>query len=106
MSDHEDNLKILTDHVRDLAGLQEQAAGRIKVANEKARGISGGMWGSHGVVCAATNMAVSAAEEARTAAGKAMYTMSNTLAERLKNAADNYDDVDMREGRAIGACSV
>ena len=106
MSDQEQNLKVLTDHVLRLARDQAAAAGRIKVANEAAAGMADGMWSTHGVVCAATNLAVTSARDARARAGDALYKVSDELATRLKNAADNYNEVDFWKGRDIGACSV
>jgi hypothetical protein len=104
VSAQEQNLKVLTDHIRDLAGKQQAAAGRIKVANESVGGVADGMWSTHGVVCAATNMAVSAAETTRDTAGTRLYKVSTELSENLNYAADNYDNVDYREGRNIGEC--
>jgi Excreted virulence factor EspC, type VII ESX diderm len=106
VSAQEQNLKVLTDHIRDLATKQQAAAGRIKVANESVGEVAGSMWGSHGVACAATNMAVSAAETARATAGTHLYQVSTKLSENLNYAADNYDDVDYREGRSIGTCGL
>lgn len=106
MSAQEQNLKVLTDHIRELAGKQQAAAGRIKVANESKGGIADSMWSTHGVACAATNMAVSAAETARDAAGTRLYKVSTELSENLNDAADNYDNVDYREGRNVDACGL
>jgi len=106
VSAQEQNLKVLTDHIRDLAGKQRAAAGRIKVANESTGEVAGSMWSTHGVVCAATNMAVSAAETARDTAGTRLYKVSTELSENLNYAADNYDNVDYREGRNIDACGL
>lgn len=106
MTDQEENLKVLTEHVRRLATDQQAAAGRITVANQSAQGVAGNMWGTHGVVCAATNIAVSAAETARLAAGAALYKVSTELSEKLTNAAGNYDSADSQGGQDIGACGL
>lgn len=106
MTDFEENLKVLTEHIRRLATEQQAAAGRITVANQSARGVSGNMWSTHGVVCAQTNIAVSTAETARTAAAAALWKVSTEFSEKLANAADNYDNVDSQGGQDIGACGL
>lgn len=106
MSGQEDNLRVLTDHIRELAGRQHAAAGRINVSGDALGGVAGSMWSTHGVACAATNMAVSAAETARETAGTRLYKVSVELSENLNYAADNYDNVDYREGRNIDVCGL
>ena len=51
-------------------------------------------------------MAVSAAETARDTAGTRLYKVSTELAENLNDAADNYDNVDYRQGRNIDTCGL
>lgn len=104
MSDYD--LRVLTDHIHELAQGQQAAAGRIKIATESIHGLSGKVWRTHGIICAATNLAVSTAESARAAAGNSLYKQSEDLKDRLNYAAQNYNDTDWREGRNIGACSV
>jgi hypothetical protein len=103
-SDHEKNLIVLTEHLRRLAVEQQAAAGRIRVANQPIGGIAANLWTTHGVVCAATNMAVSTAEVARAAAGARLFKVSTEISEKLTYAAENYENVDCQEGRDIGAC--
>src|SRR4029077_9849385 len=52
---HQDNLTVLTEHIRRLATDQQAAAGRITLANQSARDIAANLWSTHGAVCAATN---------------------------------------------------
>ncbi|KMO70179.1 MAG: ESX-1 secretion-associated protein [Mycolicibacterium rufum] len=106
MSDFEKNLAVLTDHVRWLSSKQRAAAGRITVANQSVRDTASSMWSSHGIVCAPTNMAVAAAQSARAEAGATLHKISEELATRLTDAADNYDDADYRSGDNIGACGL
>jgi hypothetical protein len=106
VTDFDQNLKVLTEHVRRLATEQQAAAGRITVANRSARDVAGNMWSTHGVVCAPTNIAMATAETAREAAGAALWKVSTELSEKLTNAADNYDSVDSQEGQDIGACGL
>jgi Excreted virulence factor EspC, type VII ESX diderm len=103
---HQDNLTVLTEHIRRLATDQQAAAGRITLANQSARDIAANLWSTHGAVCAATNIAVSTAETARGTAGTVLYNVSTEHSEKLANAADNYDNVDSREGKDIGACGL
>ncbi|WP_102144926.1 ESX-1 secretion-associated protein [Mycobacterium hubeiense] len=83
MSAQEQNLKVLTDHIRDLAGRQQAAAGRINVSGDALSGVADNMWSTHGIACAATNMAVSGAETARETAGNRLYKVSVELSENL-----------------------
>jgi Excreted virulence factor EspC, type VII ESX diderm len=106
VTDSEQNLKVLSEHVRRLATEQQAAAGRITVANQAAQNVAGSLWSTHGVVCAPTNIAMSTAETARKAAGAVLWKVSTELSEKLTNAADNYDNVDSQEGQDIGACGL
>lgn len=106
MTDFEQNLKILTEHIRRLASEQQAAAGRITVANQSAQNVADNMWSTHGAVCAPTNTAMAFAEKARKSAGAVLWRVSTELSEKLTNAADNYDDVDSQEGQDIGACGL
>ncbi len=62
------------------------------------------MWDTHGIVCTATNVAVSSAETARRTAGGALVRVSNELAEKLTAAANSYDDTDASTSGDIDAC--
>lgn len=106
MTAQDDNLRVLTEHIRWLSGKQQAAAGRITIANQAPAGVAAGMWGTHGAACAATNMAMAAAETARTAAGTNMLALTHDLAERLTDAATNYEDADYRAGIEIGSCGI
>ena len=106
MTGFEQNLKVLTEHIRRLATEQQAAAGRIKVANQSAQDVAGDMWSTHGAVCAPTNIAMASAETARKSAGAALWKVSTELSEKLTSAADNYDNVDSQEAQDIGACEL
>lgn len=103
----EQNLKVLTEHLTELASRQQAAGGRIKVAGESVHGgVAGDVLRTHGVVCSLSSFALMKAEAARRVASAHQYKLSEHLAESLKNAADNYNNVDYREGRSIAECSV
>ena len=107
MAGLEDNVRVLTDHVNELAGKQEASGYRILAAKRAVDdGVAARMWLTHGPICARTNMAVSAAESARTAAVSAQYTLSEGLAERLRWASVNYNDADWRAAERIEGCQV
>ena len=106
MSGLDDNLRVLTGHINELAGKQDASAGRIIAARDAVDGVTGRMWTSHGVVCAATNLAVGKAETARAAAISKQYKMSTDLRDRLHWAVVNYEDTDWRAGNDLGACGV
>lgn len=101
------NLRVLTEHVRELAHKQEAASGRFRSARQAvAEGLGDRLWTTHGVVSAAVNMAVSNAESARMDAITTQYRLGHDLNERLNNAADNYENADWVSGRNIGACGL
>ena len=104
MSDYD--LKVLTDHLHELAGMQQAAAGRIRMAEEKVNGLSGDVLVTHGVVCWATQSAVFEAEGLRHTASVNTYQGSIDLKDRLNWAAENYHDADWVSGKDIGACGL
>lgn len=104
MSDYD--VKVLTDHLHELAGKQESAAGRVRMADEKVSGLSGDVLHTHGLVCWATHSAIGEAEGLRHTAAVNMYKASIDLRDRLNWAADNYTDADWVSGRNIGACGL
>ena len=107
MSDQDKNLQVVTAHVDHLASKQQMAAEKITGANRTTGDVSASITSTHGLVCSATSMAVSAADEARKAAGAALHETSSELAEKLKTAAINYNDTDYRSGKSLGqACQV
>jgi hypothetical protein len=107
MTGQQQNLQVVTDHVRELAKRQQTAADKIMGANRTTGDVAANIFSSHGLVCSATSIAVSTAETARKAAGEAMYKVSTELVAKLNTAATNYDNVDYREGRSLGeACQL
>ena len=101
-----DNLRVLTEHIDDIAAKQVTAAGSLKIAGETVSDLASSVWSTHGVVCAASNMAVSAVEDAREEAAKKLWKMSNDLSERLKTASANYNNADWLAGRDIDSCAL
>ena len=59
------------------------------------------LWLSHGLLCAASNVAVTNAEDARHDAGFAMARASNVLADKLRAAAAAYENTDEQNGEKI-----
>jgi hypothetical protein len=107
MSDLDQNLKVVTDHLGELASKQQTAADKMTGANRAAADIAAKVENTHGMICWATSMAMSKAEAARHTAGSTMQKVSTELKQKLTTAATNYDNVDYREGRALGdACQV
>lgn len=104
MSDLTENLRVLTEHIDELAAKQTTAAGDLKIAGESVNDLAASVWATHGVVCAASNMAVDAIELARDAADAQLWRMSNDLADRLRTASTNYNDADWRSGKDIDSC--
>ena len=107
MSDQEQNLQVLREHIDHLAEKQLTAANQITGANRTTGDAAGNVSSTHGLVFSATSLAVSAADTARRTAGAALYKVSNELSEKLTTAASNYDNADYRAGRSLGqACQM
>jgi uncharacterized protein (DUF2342 family) len=103
-TDHEKNLQVLTDHIRHLATKQQEAVDKIAGANRSIVDPARNVQDTHGMVCEATHLAVSAAEEARRAAGGALSKVSTELGEKLNTTAARYDHTDSAGADAISAC--
>ncbi|MBJ7341933.1 ESX-1 secretion-associated protein [Mycolicibacterium sp.] len=106
MTAQSDNLKVLTAFLDDIAAKQGTAAGILKVAGETVNDLTDSVWGTHGVVCAPSNLAVSALERARDAAAAKLWHMSHDLSERLGESSANYNNADWLAGRDIDACEM
>ncbi|MGH3644652.1 MAG: ESX-1 secretion-associated protein [Mycobacterium sp.] len=102
MTTAEPNLKVVTDHLTRLADIQQHAADLFTGANRTTGEVAENVSRTHGLVCAATNMAVSTAETARKAAGEILHKRSVEMAAQLTTAATNYNDADYRAGRSLG----
>lgn len=106
MSSQADNLRVLTEHIDDLAAKQTTAAGCLKIAGETVNDLASSVWSTHGVVCALSNMAVDAIESARDAADAKLWRMSHDLSERLNMASSNYDNADWLARKDIDSCGL
>jgi hypothetical protein len=105
-TDQEKNLNVLTGHIRHLAEQQQQAVNQITGANRAIVDPARNVQDTHGLVCGATNLAVSAAEKARRAAGGALFKASTELGEKLNTAAARYDHTDAAGANDITACEL
>lgn len=106
MSSQTDNLRVLTEHIDDLAAKQTTAAGCLKIAGETVNDLASSVSSTHGVVCALSNMAVSAIESARDAADAKLWRMSHDLSERLGVASANYNNADWIARKDIDSCGL
>lgn len=107
MSDLVNNLVVLTDHLGDLAEMQQTAANQITGANRAVGDLANSVQSTHGIACWSSISAVRDAEEARDNAGQTMYNVSTELAEKLTTSATNYNNADYRSGEDLGgACQV
>ncbi|GFM17555.1 uncharacterized protein PO1_contig-018-29 [Mycobacterium sp. PO1] len=100
------NLRVLTEHIDELAAKQDTAAGDLKIAGETVNDLASSVWSTHGVVCAASNMAVDAVETARDAADGVLWRMSHDLSVRLRMASSNYNNADWRARKDIDSCGL
>jgi Excreted virulence factor EspC, type VII ESX diderm len=87
-------LRVTTEHLRKLSAKQHAVAAQTAAAALAAGGVSTSMWVNHGLICAPTNIAVSNAELARRNACLGIQSTSTDLAEKLDNAATQYDQTD------------
>jgi hypothetical protein len=106
LSGHDDNLRVLTDHIDDLAAKQTTASGTLKIAGETVNDVASSVWSTHGVACAASNMAVAAVQAARKEAKTKLWRMSHDLSERLRTASENYNNADWLARRDIDSCAL
>ena len=105
-TDSEKNLQVLADHVRHLTTVQDTAVGQITGANRSIVDPERDMWDTHGIVCSATNFAMSQVESARRNAGGSLSRVSTELSEKLTAAAVAYEDTDSAAAGDIDACGV
>jgi hypothetical protein len=103
-TDQAKNLQVLTDHILHLAAKQQEAVNKITGANRSIVDPARNVQDTHGMVCEATHLAVSAAEEARRAAGGALSRVSTELGEKLNAAAARYEHTDAAGANDINAC--
>ena len=96
MTDGEER-RIAAAAIRSLASHQEEAARGISSAVTAVQGVGDNMTKTHGLICAVTNAAVTAAETERATAGNRTAGVSTELAAKLRHAAEKYDDADLAE---------
>ena len=96
MTDGEDR-RIAAATIRSLASQQAEAARGISSAVSAVQGVGDNMTKTHGLICAVTNAAVTAAETERSTAGICTARVSTELAGKLRHAADKYDETDLAE---------
>jgi len=101
-----ENVRVLTEHINELGAKQSTAAGSLKVAGETVNDLASSVWATHGIACAASNMAVDAIEAARDSADAKLWRMSSELADRLRSASTNYNNTDWVAGKDIDGCAV
>jgi hypothetical protein len=96
MTDTEDR-KITATTIRGLASLQDDIARGINSAVLTVQGLGDNMTRTHGLICAVTNEAVAAADAERSTAGNRTAGVSTELAQKLRHAAQKYDETDSAE---------
>jgi hypothetical protein len=101
MTDSEDR-KIAAATIRSLASHQDDAAAGIDSALLAVQGVGDNMTRTHGLISEVTNAAVTAAEAERSTAGNRTAGVSTELAQKLRHAADRYDETDLAEKANLG----
>ncbi|MGV0811356.1 ESX-1 secretion-associated protein [Mycolicibacterium boenickei] len=89
-----DDLKVSTDALTRIAGLQRDLATSITAVDAFTDGVPQSVFTSHGLVCAPTIAAIGEAQMSRSAATEALNSKSNLLAKWLDHAASDYTGTD------------
>lgn len=87
-------LGVVTSHVRELAAKQGEISAEIGPAGAATQGVTQDVAVSHGLICAATSVALGSANTARGRAAAAMQKTSTELQAALQTAAGHYDATD------------
>jgi len=107
MTSADQNLHVVTDHIAELAGRQHAAADKITGANRAIVEVADHVLKTHGALCALTSLALGAVDSGRKAAGAALYSASDELAQKLETTEANYENTDYLAKRSLGrACEV
>lgn len=101
MTDGDQNLHVLTEHIRKLSDQQDVAKDKLIGANRAIGDTASRVSSSHGLVCWPTSVALSSADTSRSAAGSTLQRVSTELSDKLSTAASNYDSADYRSGGKI-----
>ena len=88
------DLKVTAAALRELSERQRQIVENITTAAQATNNTTALVTVTHGPVCAPTIAAIGAAGFSRDAAAAAMQSVSTSLAEKLDEAATNYDRTD------------
>jgi hypothetical protein len=96
-----DDVRITTEHLKQLAANHDEAALGSQSATDVASGISKNVWITHGVASSASNSAFTQAENARRNAGERLKRASNELAAKLRDAANAYESTDKQTSENI-----
>ena len=88
------DVEITTEHLKQLADKQDQAAAGSGAAATTASNLKTDVWVTHGVASGPSNAAFTKAANARQDAGLALQKASAMLAEKLRAAATAYDSTD------------
>ncbi|OBC02025.1 hypothetical protein A5784_16620 [Mycobacterium sp. 852013-50091_SCH5140682] len=89
-----EDLRVATEHLRELSMRQGHAAGELATATAAVTGVDSSLRWTHGPISSSTAGAVEAAQNARRTAGLSMATLSESLSEKLTAAARRYDHTD------------
>ena len=96
-----EDLRVTTEHLRELSIRQGHAAGELAAATEAVTGVDSSLRWTHGPISWSTAGAVEAAQNARRSAGLSIATLSEGLSEKLTAAARRYDHADGEQAVAV-----
>lgn len=92
---------VTPEHLAKLATNQDQASTDAASAASAADNLEVATWVSHGVVSAASNLAFTAAADARKSTAEAMSAASKQLGEKLRTAKNVYATTDDQSSKNI-----
>lgn len=97
------NLKVVTEHIDELAGHHQTASDKVLGANRFAQGVATRVESTHGLICHATASAIGAAESSRSTAGQSLHRVAAELGEKLRNTSANYQNTDYMNGQKLSS---
>ncbi|SEH56061.1 Excreted virulence factor EspC, type VII ESX diderm [Mycolicibacterium rutilum] len=96
-----EELRVTTAHLSELAVRHERAAHETRSATVATEGVDAAVKNTHGSIASATSSALDAVLSSRHSAGDRMANVSDTLRDKLTDAAKRYGSTDEAQGSAL-----
>jgi hypothetical protein len=98
-----DDLRVSVAHLDELAARHARAAADARAATEAVGGVDAAVRNTHGSIATPTSGALDAALAARRNAGANVADSSDTLCDKLADAAQRYGRTDTAAGSGLDA---